>query len=63
MAGIDHFYTEDLKVGDDIYALAFVALIDHDSLDKTVKDCMPTIRLNKREVENLYRGCLLVICF
>ena len=31
--GVDEFFTDDMKIGDDIYSMAFVSLIDQNELD------------------------------
>ena len=55
---------QELKVNNDIYALAYAALVDQNLLDKSIGgDCLKDIELNKREISNLYLGALLVICF
>jgi len=61
--GAEKYRIQDIKINNDIYALAYVSLIDASLLDKSVKDCAPVVQMNKREISNLYLGALLVICF
>lgn len=53
-----------MKISNDIYGLAFTALLDPSRFKKEPgAGHVPDIHLNKKEIEQLYAGALIVVMF
>ena len=58
---------KEMKIQEDIYSLAYAALINPDCLDytkeeKDSKDYLPDLNLTRRERSGLFQSALMVVC-